>query len=136
MKVSALKVNSAALEEGRWVGDLPGLDGVKFRVRGFGNKDYRRLMTKLQAKVSTADRITGKAAEMSDDLTNQLLVETILLDWSGIEDENENPIPYSKEQALEWLADPDMRKLREGIMVAADVVGDTAAEQAKADAKN
>ena len=135
MKLSKIAVDADAIENGRWVGDLPGLPGVELRVRGFNNADYRNLQTKKLRSITPAQR-AGVSLELSDEMTNDLLVETILLDWRGIEDDDGSPLAYSKERAREMLADPRMRRFRDAVLFAADIVGELEVAAIEDDAKN
>lgn len=114
MKLSDIKAVTHKIEQGAWVSDLPNLPGISVKVRGYGNSDYRRLLTKLRA---------GMSAEESNDpfqqeqLDARLLYETILIDWHGIDD-----MPFSAENAETLLSDPDMAVFRMGVNYAASVV--------------
>ena len=136
MRLRDIAIDAHAIEQGEWVDDLPGLDGVRVLVRGIGNADYRRLQAKLMRKVTPAESINGMSPERGDEITTKLLAETVLLGWEGIEDDDGAPLAYSKEKAVELLADPALRRFRDGVMFAATTVGERRAAQAEADAKN
>ncbi len=136
MKLEQMAVDPAAIEEGRWVGNLPELGGVEVRVRGFGNRDYRALQQKLMRSVSGAQRALGMGVDEQDRQQTTLLVETILLDWKGIDISDGVPLRFSKEKALELLSDPRMIKFRGAVIFAASLVGEQEAAEAKDDAKN
>lgn len=126
MKLANLKIDSAKLEQGDWVGDIPALGNIRLRVRGIGNDDYRRRQSELVAAIP---RHLRKEPAEQDKLTNTLIVETLLLGWEHVEDEKDKPLPFTRENALLILADPDMRAFNDGIIWAASVV----AERRKAD---
>lgn len=136
MKLEQMAVDPAAIEEGRWVGNLPELPDVQVRVRGFGNRDYRALQQKLMRSVSGAQRALGMGVDEQDRQQTTLLVETILLDWKGIDIADGVPLPFSKEKALELLSDPRMVKFRGAVIFAASLVGEQEAAEAETDAKN
>ena len=127
MKLSDLKVDSKAIELGRWVDDIPDLGDVRLKVRGLGNIDFKRRQAQLLQAIPVSTRTDNEETEK---VTTQLLVETVLLDWE-IED-----LPFSKDEALRVLSDPDFRILRDGVIYAANVVARGQAEELQADAKN
>lgn len=136
MKISALKINSSAIEAGVWM-DAPGLTGVQFRVRGLANADYRRLSGKLNDGVPRDKRVGGRVDPIeADRMLVTLIIETILLDWRGLTDDADAPLPYSRDVAEKLLADPDYRVLRESVLAAASMVGEQQAEDIEAAAKN
>jgi hypothetical protein len=61
---------------------------------------------------------------------------TVLLDWAGLEAEDGTPLPFTKEQATEFLTKPEYRRFRDAVVYAATVVGDSQAESEKADVGN
>lgn len=135
MKIGSLKIDSAAIEQGRWVEDT-GLPGVRIKTRGTGNSDYRRLQQKMLREVTAGERINGVSPERSDEMVNRLLVETCIQDWSGLENDDGSPLEFSCETAATLIADPDLRPLRDALLLAADRVGAQAEADEKADAKN
>ncbi len=136
MRLRDMAIDPNAIEQGEWVGDLPGLEGVRVLVRGIGNAEYRRLNTKLMRKVSPQESVAGLSPERSDAIMTQLLAETVLLGWEGIEDDDGQPLVYSRETATRLLGDPAMRRFRDAVSFAATTVGERRAEQQEADAKN
>lgn len=135
MKLSTIAVNAAAEEAGRWM-NSPGLPGVSFKVRGIGNSSYRALQAKLRAEIPRAELLRGISDENADRMQVTLLVETILLDWKGIEDDDGKPLKFTKEKAAKLLADPNLRVLREAVVSASALVGEDALAAQEADAKN
>jgi hypothetical protein len=59
-----------------------------------------------------------------------------LLDWSGIEDEDGKPLPFSKAQAGEYLTNPEHTRFREAAMWAASIVAEQGHAEIEEDAKN
>jgi hypothetical protein len=136
LKLSDIAINAAAIEAGRWVSVGHILPGVKFKVRGIDNADYRRLRAKLIAEIPRAERVKGVDPVELDKINVKLLTETVLLDWSGIEGDDDAPLDFSKEKAAELLADPNYAVLRSAIEWAAGVVGEDDLAEAEAAAKN
>src|SRR5215207_282633 len=134
MKLSDIKININAVEKGDWVGDIPEMGDLRLRVRGTDNADYSALQDKL---LRAARRRNGNASrEQRDQITATLLLETVLLDWDGILDENNRPIPYSKDFAQTLLTDPEYRDFRMAVIWAADQVARTESKVEESDRGN
>lgn len=131
MKISSFKTNAAAVEQGRWIGDLPGLSGVRFKVRGIANADARRLRSKLTAEVPPKERRVGIDVLTGDEIEAKVLLETVLLDWSGIENDDGTPLRYSKKTAQGFLTEPDFVSFRNAVTWAAGQVADEEGEGEK-----
>lgn len=136
MKLSAIKTDSARVEQGEWIGDLPEMDDLELRVRGIANADYRRLQAKLIQAVPFKRRRNGLAVDDADRIQARCLLETVLLDWRGMVDDDGAPIAYSRDLAETLLSDPDFRAFRDAVVVAATRVGDDDAEGDEALEKN
>jgi hypothetical protein len=121
MKLANLKIDSAKLEQGAWVGDIPALGNIRLHVRGLGNDDYRRRQSELVAAIP---RHLRKEPAEQDKLTNTLIVETLLLGWEHVEDDKDKPLPFTRENALLILEDPDMRAFNDGVIWAAMAVSE------------
>jgi hypothetical protein len=94
---------------------------VRLKVRGTGNADYRRLHGKKTRKIA-AQRLGPEKEQAAEwQMTNELLVETILLDWDGLSMDNK-ALPYTPEIAAQFLADPEMRFLRDAVIYAGNLV--------------
>ena len=135
MKLSRFKTNSAAIEAGRWV-ELPDFSGVSVKVRGFGNADYKRLQAKLIEAIPRAERLKGLSPEAEEAIATQLLLDTILIDWRGIDDDDGTPLLFDRATAEKLLSDPDYKPLRLAVNWAAQVVGDDDLAGFEEDAKN
>lgn len=130
MELSSLKIDSAKINAGDWVADIPGLGDVRLKVRGLDNPDYRRRRSELVGALPPSKRSDPEAV---DGITTQLVVETILLDWTGLTDGGK-AIAYSRERAAEILADPDAKPLLDAIVWAAGQVGAIREEAVQSDA--
>jgi hypothetical protein len=126
MKLATLKIDSAKLEQGDWVGDIPGLGDIRLLVRGLGNDDYRRRQAELTAALP---RHMRKEPAEQDRVANTLIVETLLEGWEKVEGDDGKPLPFSREAVLAILSDPDMRAFNDGVIWAAMAVS----ERRKAD---
>lgn len=137
MKLSSLKVNSAAIQKGRWIDDLPDLGDIRVLVRGLNNPDYRRLQQKMVRALPPNKRRNGAVdPQEMDRITGVCLARHALLDWQNVEDDGGNALPYSKEQAEEFMSNPDYRKFRDGVFIAASQVEEEDEEDNEATEKN
>ncbi|WP_046869358.1 hypothetical protein [Microvirga massiliensis] len=128
MKLSDIRDVTNKIESGGWVGELPNLPGVKVKVRGIFNSDYRRLLAKLRADIPPEKWDDPEIAETID---TQLLHETILVDWHGIEDAE-----YTPELAKQLLSDPEFAVFRRAVHYAGNIVAAQGKQSLEADAKN
>src|SRR4051812_7467385 len=105
MKISELEVDQKIVEEGTWVGNIPELTGVRLKVRGSNNRDWRRMAQRLIAAVPRKNRANGVLdPEEADRISALILLNTGLLDWEGIESDDGSPIPYDRKKAAQYLA--------------------------------
>jgi hypothetical protein len=98
MKLSTIKAMDERREQGAWVDNIPNLGQVRLRVRGIGNSDYRRLLNKLNRK-----RRGDATLDDQDEMVTECLIETVLLDWTGVLAEDGAALPFSKAAAREFL---------------------------------
>lgn len=136
MKLGDIAINVEKLEQGDWVSDPPEMEGLRLKVRGLNNADFRKLQSKLMDAVPRQKRIRGIDPEERDRITGECLLNTVLLDWDGLMDGDNKPIPYSKDFARTLLFEPTYQRFREGVIWAAAIVANEEAEAAKADLGN
>lgn len=131
MKLNDVKVDSVLIEEGAWIPEISECPGLKLKVRGQGNKDWRKLQTKLLDAVPRKKRVGRLDYDEGERITNTLLLNCCLLDWDGLSDDDGNPLPYSREMADKLLNDPDYRKFRDAVLTASSLVGEKTEEDVK-----
>lgn len=137
MKLSDIKVDAAAVEAGRWVDNIPEMGDLRLKVRGIPNAAYRRLTDTLLRAIPRNKRIGGAIdPDERDRVTAECLVETVLLDWDGISDDDGKPLPYSRETARRLLTDPAFSRFNTAVVWAASIVGEQEAEQEDEEEKN
>jgi hypothetical protein len=120
MKISELEVDPKMIEEGKWVSNIPELTGVRLKVRGANNKDWRRMAQRLINAVPRKLRANGILdPDEADRISATILLMTGLLDWEGIEDDTGQPIPYDKKKAAQYLAGD---RFRAGVQFACEQV--------------
>ena len=93
-------------QEGVWY-DIA--EGLRMKIARIGNPNYQK---RFQA-ISKPYRRSIRRGTLSDDIAEKLLVqclsETIVLDWTGVEDEGKE-IPYSVEASIALLTKyPELR---------------------------
>ena len=136
MKLSEMRVNSDAIENGRWVA-LVVFPGAEVKVRGMKSKGYRRELQRVVTNLPMQDKMRlSEDPDITDRIDIQMVSSYLLLDWRGIEDDNGDPVPFSADRAKELLSDPDMVELRDAIDSAIKIVGNDALVVAETVAKN
>ncbi len=130
MKLSSIEIDVEKLEQGAWIGDLPEMGDLRLRVRGIGNSDYEKLQTTLLAAVPRQKRRRDGGIDPDENrrIQGTLLLNTVLLDWDGVTDENDAPVPYSKEEAKRLLLDRRFEKFRTAVLIAASLVAEDRGE--------
>lgn len=137
MKLSEAKIDVQRQQQGAWVGNVPELEGLRLKVRGVGNADWRKLQMKLLETIPRKKRRNGRIdPEENDRVTAILLRDAGLLDWEGVEDDDGKPIPYSRDKANELLTNPEYVKFRDGVLWACTVVAEDDAEDVEEAAGN
>jgi hypothetical protein len=137
MKLKDVVVDTARAEEGAWVNIIPEMEGLRIKTRGVNNKDWRKLQQRLIQSTPRKRRAQGNLdPEDFDRIMSECLLNHGLLDWDGLEDDDGNPLPYSREKAKLFLTDPDYRRFREAAAFAANQVADHSKEDLEEDAGN
>jgi hypothetical protein len=123
MDISALKRDSAKVEAGEWVSDIPGMEDVRLRVRGLSSPTVVAMRSRKERKVSRDGRERDGAlkAGVAMGILGEVLHECVLLDWDGLTKAGQ-PLPYDPEQAKEWLTNPDFTPFADAVVWAANVV--------------
>lgn len=135
MKIEIIDVD--ALENGDWVENIPDMGALRLKTRGTNNRSWRRMQQKLIAATPRSKKVGGFDPDESDRITAILLRETALLDWEGVDGPDGKPLPFSKEQANEYLTNPKYgRKFLIAATYAADNVAEQKQEEIEEDSKN
>lgn len=106
MKLSEIIAREEAHYSGKWFEFNEWVPGLRLKIRPMNNPDFRRLKFESETETSSRD---FNIYEMKN---ARILAEAILSDWEGIEDDNEKPLAFSHEKALEILSLPVMEELR------------------------
>lgn len=104
MEISAIKGRSKAMEEGRWIGKIPGFPGVRLLVRSSTSPTIRNAVAKALRDIPRAEMLGGviseeAAAEIDADVFSRLG----LLGWEGITADGV-PVPFSAEAAHDLIS--------------------------------
>ncbi len=102
--------------DGKWF-PLSMIDGAEVLVAKSGNPNYDKLAQKLykpyqdqlRRKVSLAQGVT-------DRIQNDLIVKTLLMDWKGMPGENGKDAPFSQDEAMKLISDPELKEIKEEIL--------------------
>lgn len=122
MDLASLKINASRIESGGWIGNIPGVPGLAFKVRGRGNRDYKRLQARLEAKITRKTRLDPvEYDEARRKIEETCLLETCLLDWRGFVFGGVD-LPFSRETASRFFTDPDYAAIVGLVRYAADMV--------------
>lgn len=136
MKISAIKVDAKKLEGGAWVKTIPGLPGVALKVRSLGNTDARVLRSRLIEEIPRIERLAGLSPAAEDAIVTECLIETVLIDWHGLEGDDGGPLAFDRATARRYLTDPDYASFRGAVVWAATSLGELGTSTLEADAGN
>lgn len=137
MEISSLKRNAAAAAEGRWVGDIPSMPGLRLRVRGLSSPAAVACRRKKERQVERKDRERGGGfkPEIEQRIAREVLHEAILLEWDGLTDEGA-PVTFDADLAGQILLDPDFDAFAGAVTWAASVVDSDTVEDGDEQAGN
>lgn len=131
MKLSQIKVNAQAEENGRWM-PASGLFGVQIKVRGLNNSAARAARAKIQESFARKKMSDAEAEQAQV----ELIADTILIDWRGVENDDGTALICDREAKIAILSNPEMRLFREAVLLAASLVGEDELAAKEQDAKN
>ena len=96
MDIRDLTRDAAAIEAGQWIGDLPGVPGLRLRVRGFTADTVRRTRERKRAELSPGAIGANGMVERgeADRIGGEVLAEAVLLEWDGLTQDGE-AVPFS-----------------------------------------
>ena len=129
---SKFKTDENAETNGVWV-DIG--DGASVKVARLGNPNHEKIMERLRKPYRGILRTGGSLPDsVSTDIAIKGIVDSILLDWDGFQDENGKDLPYSQEAADKLLR--EMKDFRELVAFLATEQETFRAEGLKEAAKN
>lgn len=102
----SFEVDTLAEDEGVWV-PMPELQpNLRVKLRSIRSDVYRKAQNRRFAKLRALGRLsqTRLSAE-SERITREAIAEACIVDWEHLKDKAGNEVPYSFEQALEFMTD-------------------------------
>lgn len=138
MKLSSKRIDNATIQNGTEIADIPGWGDLKLFARGSNNGAWRDLRARLIAETAPADLLANGDLKPSraDTIAIECLIEAGVTGWSGLVNDDDTDLVFSKDELRALLENPDNLLFRGACMYACDQVHVIAANQAKADAKN
>lgn len=114
MKLTEFQTDPKVRDEGVWV-RLPGADDdeARLKVRPETYGPYRRAITRIVEKNNAMGRFSRRQGSTLGDPVQfdiergRAIAKHLLVNWEGLEDENNQPLPYSQETAERILTDHD-----------------------------
>jgi hypothetical protein len=124
MKLSNLKVDVNAIENGTWVSDIPNLPGVRFLVAGMESKAYRKAFARaLRTSTTRRERASGNLeADRIQELQRELVAKHCLLDWDGVDNDDGKPVKYDAKLAHTLMTEPEYLPFQQGVFYAINMV--------------
>ena len=136
MELNDIVRDTAKIDQGAWIGEIPEMGELRLKVRGTSNSDFQRMMQKLVAAVPRAKKQGGRVDPIEmDRIMGSCAHATLLLDWEGVKVNGELR-PYDRELAFKLCTDPAYQKFVKAVTWAAGEVDELTAENEKADAGN
>ena len=139
MDISQLVHSDEALgviDNGTWVGeDVHKFPGLRLKVRGLQSEAVVQCIAKKQAAARALNKGETLSPEQAKQIHKEALAEEALLDWDGFTNNGE-PVPYSKEQAINWITKRNGDKLANVVHFCAMKVDEDAEAFVKAAEKN
>lgn len=109
-----------AVSKGRWVPIGRGDGEAEFCIARWNNPEYRALETQLYQKARRAREIRDNFVppKVQDKITLELVVNTILKDWRGLNN-NGVDLPCTKENKIAVLGNEEYRWILDDVISAA-----------------
>lgn len=110
MRFSNFITDEKREDEGVWE-PIHGPDGdtAELLVGRLGSNASQALFRRLREKRSRGFRGDSLPESVEDEIMIEVLSRTVLLDWRGLKDDDDQEIPYSPEKARELLRVKDFR---------------------------
>ena len=131
MDLKTFRTDDAKEQDGAWV-DLG--DGVaRLKIARMNNPRFREAQQRKLQRYKMAARSKVVPDDVWEGILNELIAETILVDWEGITMDGE-PYQYSVDHAKQALT--DLKDFREMVIGFADDIANFKAEKDQATEKN
>ena len=97
------------------------IEGLEFKIAKSGNPVYEKEARKAYKPYAKQLRKgLDIPKSVTDEITNKLILQSLLLDWKGMPGEDGNEVPFSKEEAKFILEDEELKELKAEILEFAD----------------
>lgn len=134
MELTTVKVDTAKIEAGEWVKDIPGMGDLELRVRGLGSVVYREALARRQRTVKPSNDGVRPIAE-SEAATAHAVADALLLDWRNLT-LNGQARGYTVELARDLLTNRDYVAFLDAVLYAAATLDASSAKVEETLAKN
>jgi len=98
--------------EGVWVEIDPDAK-ARVKVARFNNPEHEKCLEKLRKPYRN---MRSLPKSIGDKIMNESMAEAILMGWENISLDGKKALPYSRENALKLLSDPEMHDFRETVL--------------------
>ena len=117
MKRSRIKSDLSLEEEGKW---FPYVDGFRVRIRSIRSTFYKETAERI-GRPHKRELKRGDAADQATvrRVSQEAVAEGLIADWSGYEEDDGSPIPYSKEEAVRLCTEQEYREFYEWVTTCA-----------------
>lgn len=126
LKLKSIGVDQQKVNDGDWK-DITDWPGVSVLVRGINYKPYQdareTALKNLSKKLGRVPLDSEFAPEVA-----RLAAEHLLLGWKGLDGDDEKPLDYTPELAMQQMCDPEMSPLVGQVLAASYRVGQREAE--------
>jgi len=102
--INKIKTDISKQNDGTWVDFLM---GIRFKIARARNPKYNEMMRKLTENMRLDMREGKFDTKEFNDMLIVVRAHTVLLDWENI-DEDDKPVPYSVEKAMEYFRNPEL----------------------------
>ena len=92
--------------------------GLEVKVAAFGNDSHLKYLKTLKKPYTSQYRRDAVPSHVDEEIHLKAMCKEVLIDWRGEEwkDRDNNPLPYSPDNAFNLLSDPRMKKLKGDIL--------------------
>lgn len=105
----AYAVDTSKEENGVWQ-DFD--DNISVCIRRLNSEASSKARDEAEKPHRVRARNKDLSEEISEEIATKQLAYGVIADWKGITDDEGNEIPYSGQQAYEFLSDPELKDFR------------------------
>ena len=111
MDLNRFKADTALEDDGVCI-TVDAASGCRLKIARIGNRRYREAMARRLKPYRRALRAGTLEDPVTERITAEVLAETVLLDWRGLE-RGGSAVAYSREAAAAILSDPAYKDFRD-----------------------